>query len=364
MSFRTGGLRRRTVLRSGAGVILGNLVAPFVISARAADTLVVTAYGGEYQSVFMKSVVEPFEKKFGVRISYDESGGAAQTYARIRAARGAPGFDVAAEISTPEAVLGAREKMLEPITEKQVPNLKYVWSKSRDAIPPVGIVPYYQYMALLWNKKKLDEPASWAAYWMPETLNKPDIKGHLLGHDPATNMLEIYALIVAAQLKGGGIRNISPAWDLLAKQKPWLGAVIQSSAQAAPYFENDEVWLTPYWSGRSGYYAAKGYPLGFTIPKEGTIGQAAVSAVPIGASNKKLAFEFLNFRLDPETQRNFCLSYFVSPARPDITDWPAHFVDTQITTQAKMDHFDLPDSAILSRERNPWVLKWKEIMAD
>lgn len=364
MTFRTPGLRRRTILRAGAGAALGSLAAPFVISARAADTLVVTAYGGEYQSVFMKTVVEPFEKKFGVQVSYDQSGGAAQTYARIRAARGAPGFDVAAELTPPEAILGAREKMLEPITQKEVPNLEYVWSKSGAAIPPVGIIAYYQYMALLWNKKKLDKPASWATYWMPETLNKPEVKGHLLGHDPATNLLEIYALIMAARLKGGGARNISPAWDLLAKQKPWLGAVIQTSAQAAPYFENDEVWLTPYWSGRSGYYAAKGYPLGFTIPKEGTIGLADVSAIPVGASNKKLAFEFLNFRLDPEAQRNFCLGYFVSPARPDIADWPADFVDTQITTQAQMDHLDLPDSAVLGKERNPWVLKWKEIMAD
>ena len=71
---------------------------------------------------------------------------------------------------------------------------------------------------------------------------------------------------------------------------------------------------------------------------------ADVSAIPIGASNKKLALEFLNFRLDPETQRDFCLGYFASPARPDLTDWPADFVETQITTQAKMNQLDLPDS--------------------
>jgi hypothetical protein len=83
-------LRRRSVLKTVAMAATGSLSAPFVISARAADTLVVTAYGGEYQDVFMKSVIEPFEKKFGVQVTYDESGGAAQTYAKIRAARGFP----------------------------------------------------------------------------------------------------------------------------------------------------------------------------------------------------------------------------------------------------------------------------------
>ena len=59
-------------------IVLGSaLSAPFVISARAADTLVVTAYGGEYQDVFVPTVVEPFEKKFGVKVTYDLSGGAA-----------------------------------------------------------------------------------------------------------------------------------------------------------------------------------------------------------------------------------------------------------------------------------------------
>jgi len=354
---------RRTLLASAAGAALGSLASPFVISARAAETLVVTAYGGEYQEIFMTAVIKPFEKKFGVSITYDQSGGAAQTYARIRAARGAPGFDVAAELTPPEAILGARERFLEPVSEQTVPNLRHVWAKSRDAIPPVGVVPYYQYMALLWNKQKLDKPASWAAYWEPATLNKPDIKGHLLGHDPGTNLLEVYALIMAAKLKGGGVHDMSGAWTLLAAQKPWLGAVLQSSAQAAPYFENDEAWLTPYWSGRSGYYVSKGYPLGFTIPKEGTIGLADVSAIPVGATNKKLALEFLNFRLDPDVQRAFCLGYFVSPGRPDITGWPADFVETQITTQEKMNGLDLPDSALLGKERNPWVLKWQEIMA-
>lgn len=347
---------RRPVLAGLGGLVLS---APFIVRTRAAETLVVTAYGGEYQDVFMSTVVRPFEKKFGVSVTYDLSGGAAQTYAKIRASRGAPGFDVAAELTAPEAILGAREKLLEPVTEKEVPNLKYVWDRSRTAIPPVGIVAYYQYMPLLWNKTKTEKPASWADYWIPDAK----LKGHLLGHDPATNLLAIYSLVMAAKLKGGGTDNMAPAWELLKQQKPALLTVVQTSAQAAPYFENDQVWLTPYWSARSGYYVDKGYPLDFTIPKEGTIGLADVSAIPVRAANKRLAFEFLNFRLDPDVQRAFCLGYFASPARPDITDWPASFAANQVVTAAQMEKLDLPDSAMMSAKRNEWVMRWQEIMA-
>jgi putative spermidine/putrescine transport system substrate-binding protein len=305
-------LRRRTVLQGGPALAATGLCAPFVISACAADSLVVTGYGGEYQDVSTRTTLEPFERKFSVQVVYAESGGAAQTYAKIRAARGAPGFDLAVELTPSEAILGAREKLLEPVSEREVPNLKYVWQRSLTAIPPIGIVAYYQYMALLWNTKMIDKPDSWADYWEPGAKYGDKIKGHILGHDPASDLLEVYALIMAARLKAGGVDNMAGAWDLLRQQKPWLGAVTQTSAQAAPYFENNEVWLTPYWSGRLGYYVAKGYPLGFTIPKEGTIDLADVSAIPTGASNKKLAFEFLNFRLDPDIQRAFCLAYFAS----------------------------------------------------
>ena len=69
--------------------------------------------------------------------------------------------------TAPEAILGAQEKLLVPISEQEVPNLKYVWQRSRTAIPPTGIVSYYQYMPLLWNTKKIGKPDSWADYWMP-----------------------------------------------------------------------------------------------------------------------------------------------------------------------------------------------------
>ena len=46
-----------------ASAAAGSMGAPFIISARAADTLVVNAYGGEFQDVFMKTTVQPFEKK-------------------------------------------------------------------------------------------------------------------------------------------------------------------------------------------------------------------------------------------------------------------------------------------------------------
>lgn len=360
--METGRMSRRSLVRAvGIGAAASALGKPFIISARAAETLVVNAYGGEFQDIFLKTTVAPFEKKFGVKVIYDDAGTASEDYAKIRASRGAPGFDVAAELTPPEIILGQKEKLLEPLTEKEVPNLKHVWDKSRSIIPNTGIVHTYQYTALIWNKKKVEKPDSWSDYWEPWKKYGDKIKGQVINFNPS-NLLSIYALIMAAKLKGGGVTNLDPAWDVLKAQKPYVGTVVTTSAQAAPYFENEQVWIAPYWSARAGYYEAAGYPIGLVIPKEGTIGLANCAGIPIGAANKKLAYEFLNWRLDRDVQRDFHLAYFSSPGRPDIADWPAPFAATQIVTQKQMDGIDFPDSEVITAKRREWTLKWQEVM--
>jgi putative spermidine/putrescine transport system substrate-binding protein len=359
MAAQALGVPRRAVI--GGAAAAAALAAPPIV-AQTPETLVVNAYGGEFQEVFLRTTVQPFERKFGVKVTYDDAGTASEDYARIRASRGAPGFDVAAELTPPEMILGARERLLEPIPEREVPNLRHIWPKSREIVPNTGIIIYYQYLALIWNKSRIAAPDSWEDYWSPGRRYGEMIKGHVINFNPG-NLLSIYALIMAAKLDGGGVDNMEPGWERLRAQKPWVGTVVTTSAQAAPYFENGQVWIAPYWSARSVYYRDAGHPIDLVIPKEGTIGLGVGSSVPVGARNKRLAFEFLNFRLEPDVQREFCLAYKASPGRPDITDWPPEFTSAQITTAAQMAAVEFPDSEVIARRRRDWTLRWQEIMA-
>jgi len=47
------------------------------------------------------------------------------------------------------------------------------------------------------------------------------------------------ALIMGAKMGGGGVDNLEPAFTRLAALKPYIGATVQTSAAAVPYFEND-----------------------------------------------------------------------------------------------------------------------------
>lgn len=351
------GVSRRRLLATGAAV---SLAAPATIVG-AAETLTIAAYGGEYRDIMIKTVIEPFEKKFGVKVTYDDSGGV-DPYPRIRASRGAPGFDVAAEMVPATIILGTRERLLSPITEREVPNIKYLSSAMAKLIPGNGIVQNYQYLALIWNKNRIEQPTSWMDYWQAQRRYGEQIKGHVVTHSPANFTLAAYALIMGARAQGGDETKMDTAWPLLQAQKPYVGLAAASSAQAVPYMENEQVWIMPFWSGRSAIYVNRGLPYGMTIPKEGTIALGNCSAVPIGAANKRLAFEFLNFRLEPDIQRAFCLSYFSSPGRMDIPDWPAEYAASQITTDAKMATMLFPDEQVIAQQQRAWTLRWQEIM--
>ena len=132
---------------------------------------------------------------------HDTTGTSSQDYAKIRASKGAPGFDVAAALSPPEVVLGPRRGCSRRSPRRKSPTSSSRGRRPRQALPPVAAIHTLQFDSLLYNKDKLDKPASWADYWQPEKRYGAKVKGHVINYNPA-NLLSVYALIHAAELGG------------------------------------------------------------------------------------------------------------------------------------------------------------------
>ena len=194
----------------------------------------------------------------------------------------------------------------------------------------------------VYNKDKIERPRSWADYWQPEKRYGDKIKGHVINYNPA-NLLSVYALIHAAQLGGGGVDNMEPAWALLKAQKPYVGVVVTGSAEAAPHFENGEVWISPYWSARAGYYIGRGLPYGMVDAEGRRDRPASTSAcVPVGAQEQEARLRVHQLRARPGDAARMGLAYFSSPARGDITDWPKASPRRQIVTKEQFDQDPVP----------------------
>ena len=69
---------RRDFLRRASVGAAATLGAPYVWAQRTDETLIVNTFGGEYQELFEKTVLQPFEKKFGVKVIHDATGTSSQ----------------------------------------------------------------------------------------------------------------------------------------------------------------------------------------------------------------------------------------------------------------------------------------------
>ena len=156
---------------------------------------------------------------------------------------------------------------------------------------------------------------------------------------------------------------MEPAWARLKAQKPYVGVVVTGSAEAVPHFENGEVWISPYWSARSGYYIDRGLPFEMVIPEEGVIGLFDVACVPVGAKNKKLAYEFLNFAPRPGGAARLGARLFQQPDAAGHRAAGRSSPRSQIVTKEQIAKTQFPDSEAIGARRKDWTLKWQEIMA-
>lgn len=344
------GRSRAAVNRTLVALVAG--VVAFGLGAFAtAQRLVVNSYGGEYQDLIMEAIIEPFQEAFGVEVVYDAVGSAAEDYARIRATRGNPGFDVVV-MTAPEALQGCREGLLVEMTEEEVPNLAALNSAVRESAGPCGAVHELQYMSLLYNTNHVDPaPTSWHDLWDPRW------EGHVLIPD-ITSIMAVYLLQMSSLINGGDLQNLDPGFAALAELAPRTVAIESSSAVMAQYVERDEAWILPYWSGRAQFYKDEGWPVDFLIPEEGTIPLIATLSVPIGAENRELALQFVNFWLEKEQQEAWALAYNVGSARSDL-ELPEDFTATQITSAEQLDQLILPDQLEIASRRTEWAERWQ-----
>ena len=141
---------------------------------------------------------------------------------------------------------------------------------------------------------------------------------------------------------------MDPAWERLKAQKPYVGVVVTGSAEAVPYFENGQVWISPYWSGRSGYYIDRGLPFDMLIPQEGVIGLFDCRRRAGRREEQEARLRVPQLAARPRSPARFPLAYFTSPGRGDITDWPPEFAAARSSPE-QMAKVQFPDCEVIGQ---------------
>lgn len=317
-----------------------------------AETLVLNSYGGPYEAIIHERIIKPFEDRYGIDVVYDAVGSAQQDYAKIKATRGRPGFDVAV-MTASQSLQGCEDGLLEKLDAALVPNLGKLAPSLSQSAGPCGAVHEVQYLSLLYRTDTLKAaPDSWSA------LLDPALDGKII-LPTFQNIMAVYLLEMMSVSNGGDLLdNIEPGFAAMQRVSAHAIGFEQSSAILESYMREGTVWVMPFWNGRAQLMVDEGVPVDYVRPKEGTIPLIATLNVPVGAENKPAAMKFIDFFLEKTSQEAWVAGYKVGSARSDI-DVPEALRSRQITTEADLETLHLPDLARLTSKLPEWAERWE-----
>jgi putative spermidine/putrescine transport system substrate-binding protein len=332
-------------------ILVSALATATLATSLRAETLVVNSYGGPYETIIRERIIEPFEAKFGIDVVYDAVGSASQDYAKIKATKGRPGFDVAV-MTASQSLQGCEGGTLAKLAVQDVPNLAKLAPALATVAGPCGAVHEVQYMSLLYRTDKISRPSSWL------TLLAPELKGKIV-LPTFQNVMALYLVEMMSVINGGDlVDNLDPGFRAMGAVAEQSIGFEQSSAILERYIRDGTVWAMPFWNGRAQLLVDSGLPVDYVRPREGTIPLIATLNVPSGAQNKAAAMKFINFFLEKTSQEAWVNGYKVGSARSDI-----EVADTtrarQITTSADLQSLLLPDLSVIAERLPRWADQWE-----
>jgi len=306
--------------RKACGVLLAAggflaVLAGIGSSAQAAEEkeLVFAGFGGSLQKSLQATVIPAFEKKYGVKVVY-VTGTSNQILAKVKAQKNSPQIDVIWANDTTH-YQGKAEKLYAKLDPAKVPNLSQVYdfAKDRDGI---GIVMGIQALGIEYNTQVFKEkgwapPTSWMDFWDPK------YKGHVVFY----NMPIGYANLLFAKiadLNGGSVTNLEPAWNKMKELKPNVLAFIDPPAQVDALFGTGSAWIGYNGSARVHDFAGTGAPVAMVLPKEGGILYPQQFDIVEGAPHPDLAQKFIDFTISPEAQKMIAESLLLGPVNKTV----------------------------------------------
>jgi spermidine/putrescine-binding protein len=299
---------RREVLRVGgalAGFTAANFLVPRTLLAqdKMTNELVVTTWGGSFADAVRTTVVEPFQKETGVRVTMGVTGNQAEMLTKLRAATmgGTPDIDLCFnDLSFSYSAI--KQGLVEPLRVENIPNLKTVlpifnklerpvpWDPGTDVHGAPG-----QYVArgITYNAKLVKrEINSVADLWNPEFTGK-------LGIFSVTQWMMLNAGFYTGQ-DMNGFKDLNAIWKALSEQRKIVGRYYSNLAEGQELFVNETISISPFNGGRTVALKRRGLDVRFVLPKEGWHLNADLLLISKGTRNRLTAEKFIDFFYRPE----------------------------------------------------------------
>ncbi|KOF53174.1 ABC transporter substrate-binding protein [Achromobacter sp. DMS1] len=300
-------LTRRGFIKTASGLALAPAVGWLPAMALAADKqIVVGTWGGDYQNL-LQQIINPLVAKAGVNVVYD-TGNAVGRVTKLRAEknsrRGSMDVALLGEVDMYDA---ERSGTLERVDAKKVPNLAHAIEALKT---PYSIPHIFSAMTLVYNTEKFAAPPD-----SLQVLLDPKWKGQVGFSD----ILYLYNAVFVGLGANGTTKDFEGGKRFLSKLKANAPRIYPSNEAVAAAFKSGEISIACMWKARALQWKDSGLPLGFAIPKEGSVPVSFEAAVAKNSRNKDASWAYLNAMLEPEGQVGFARKMGYAPTVANAT---------------------------------------------
>lgn len=311
-----------------------------------ARRLVFATFTGSWEEAHRDVLVPAFRKANGNADMVLDPMLSVDQIAKVTAARGNPPIDVMLHDPGP-ALVAIGQDLVEPFPVAESKNYA-------DLIPvaqePTGPAIFFQAVGLTYNPEKIKTPpTSWTDLW------KPEFKGRV-GITTMNSTLGTGFMVEIAKLKGGNESNIDGAFKLIEDLKPNLAAVASNPGSLATLFQQGQIDISPGNFNAIQIMKARGVPVEFVKPKEGTIGFKTTVHIVKNSPNAKLAAALIEAAISPEVQAKLMEApYLIVPTNKKVK------MEGEIAKVLAKDPDDLQKSFVfqdwkkINEQRAAWI---------
>jgi spermidine/putrescine-binding protein len=271
------------------------------------------------------SFIRGFEEKCKCKVSASYMGSSDELVAKLRGGS-ASNYDVISP-SSDVATMIVTSGLAVPLELSKVPsygqlmpaltNLPLVKSAGR----VYGVPFQWGPNPLLYDTTAFKTaPNSWSVLW------NPDLQGKVSVWD------DLSTVYMAAQVLGYDKPDPSGLYNLTDEQlekvkaklialKPNIRKIWSTGGELTNLFESHEVEIAMGWPLMTNQLRARHFPIGETIPEENTTGWIDHLMITSGSEHKDLAYQLLEYLVEPQVQKQVVAITGYLPANPAVAQY-------------------------------------------
>ena len=346
------------MMRKTASVAILTLLALFIGScAKKTPTLNLLVWEGYADP----SYVEAFEEQNHCKVSASYMGSSDELVAKLRG--GSAGtYDIISP-SSDVATMIATSGLAAPLDLGKLAAYGQL-SPQLTSLPLVRVKGDVYGVPFMWGPDPMiydttvfaQPPDSWTVMWDSKLKQKISVWD------------DLSTVYMAAQVLGydkpdpGHLYNLSDdelnaVKKKLIELKPNIRKMWSTGGELTNLFQNHEVVIAMGWPLMTNQLRKSNFPIGETIPKENTTGWIDHLMITAGSENKDLAYKFLDFMIQAQTQKKVTDVTGYTPANPHA----AQFMTPEEVKNLHLDDVDNYQKRLYFWQNVPRRAKYNEI---